>query len=138
MTSRATHWASSLIGLPWENGGQGPYAFDCWGFVRHIYQTQRGENLPIVAVDANQPLATRHAFAKESAAAAGWVRVDPAERNDFDVVLLTQARHPDHVGLWIGGRMLHCVRGAGVIYQSDAALRVSGWTIVAAYRREAA
>lgn len=132
------NWAIQLIGLPWENGAQGPDAFDCWGFVRHVYQTQRGEVLPSVAVDADLPLAARHAFAKGAADATGWVRVDAAERQDFDVVLLTQARHPDHVGIWFGGRLLHCVRGAGVIYQNDSALRMAGWSVVATYRRAGA
>lgn len=131
------HWAEKYIGKPWVNGAQGPDAFDCWGFVRHVFLEERGIDLPVLEIDADKPLAIRHAIAGEKIAAA-WSPVEQADLIDFDVVLLSQANHPDHVGVWVDGALLHCVRGAGVVYQTAQAVKRSGWNIVACYRRRVA
>lgn len=130
------HWAEKYIGKPWANGAQGPDAFDCWGFVRHVYLAERGIALPVLDIDADKPLAIRHAIVKEQAAER-WVQV-AGELEDFDVVLLSQARHPDHVGVWVKGALLHCIRDAGVVYQTRQSLRTAAWNIVACYRRASA
>lgn len=132
----AGHWATALIGKPWQNGAQGPDAFDCWGFVRHVYQTQRGVVLPVLNINADQPLAIRHAIAGEKSSAL-WQPVAADALADFDVVLLSKAQHPDHVGVWASGALLHCIRVAGVVHQTRQSLRQSGWNLVACYRRAA-
>ncbi len=134
MTALVKHWAEKYIGLPWENGGQGPDEFDCWGFVRHVYQAERGIHLPILAIDADKPLAIRHAIASEKASEA-WKEVDYLQPEDFDVMLLSKAHHPDHCGVWVNGALLHCIREAGVVYQNRQSLYRSGWNVVAVYRR---
>ena len=130
-----THWAEQYIGAPWENGAQGPEAFDCWGFVRHVYAPQRGLTLPILAIDADKPLAVRHAIMDEQA--EGRWQMVAGIMQDFDVVLLSKAQHPDHVGVWVAGSLLHCIRGAGVVYQTRQAIKQSGWNMVSCYRMAA-
>lgn len=128
-----THWAERYIGLPWANHAQGPDAFDCWGFVRHVYAVERGIDLPLLDIDADQPLAVRHAIRDEKAASR-WIPTHRDNLVDFDVVLLSQARHPDHIGVSVEGAVLHCVRGAGVVFQSFPSLAIGGWNVVACYR----
>lgn len=129
-----SHWAEKYLGLPWENGAAGPESFDCWGFVRHVARQEFGRHLPPVPVDADKPLAVRRVIAGESDA-PHWRPVDLDEMEEGDVLLLSQARHPDHCGIWLAsGGALHCVRGGGVVYQTPQALYRAGWNMVAAYR----
>jgi len=122
----------NYIGFPWENGAQGPYAFDCWGLVRYIYKKEKGIEIPFFDIDAMKPLAIRKAF-QESSEYRNWAIVQDAE--DFDVVLLSMASRPHHVGIWHSGRLLHCVEGAGVVWQESRSLKMHGWNITAIYRR---
>ena len=122
---------SAVIGKPWASGAGGPDAFDCWGLVRHYYTTMRGQILPVVDVDATRAMQVAHAFAGEPEL-ANWLAVEaPAEG---DAVLMGQARRPHHVGLWLGGGVLHSVEGAGVIYTAAPMLRFSGWNVIGYYR----
>jgi cell wall-associated NlpC family hydrolase len=126
-----SHWAESYIGKPWENGKQGPHAFDCYGLVRAVYADQLGITLPIIPTDAENVSAIRASIAAEQQDNA-WQPVE--ELHDFDIVLLSQAHTPEHVGVWVCGSLLHCIRKAGVVYQTGQALRRHGWRIVAQYR----
>ena len=128
-----THWTASYIGKPWANGAAGPHAYDCWGLVRAIYASRYGVTLDAVNVDANQPLAVRHVFL-DSAVYAGWQNVIPSALQEGDVVLLSQARHPHHVGIWIDGALLHSVEGHGVCPPNRQSLRLHGWNILRARR----
>ncbi|MDT3708178.1 MAG: NlpC/P60 family protein [Thiobacillus sp.] len=119
----------SVIGRPYALGELGPDAFDCWGLVRHYYRTMRGMDLPVV--DAERTLAIARAFSN-NAERDNWVEVwHPAEG---DAVLMGQARRPHHVGLWLGGGVLHAVEGAGVIYTTAPMLRFGGWNVIGYYR----
>jgi hypothetical protein len=57
-------------------------------------------------------------------------------QREGDLALLRQSRHPVHVGVWLdvdGGGVLHCLRGCGVVFQTLASLRLSGWQIESFY-----
>lgn len=125
----AEEFFKSVIGRPYTLGAAGPDAFDCWGLVRHYYAAMRGVQLPVV--DAERTLAIARAFAG-NAERDNWVEVwHPAEG---DAVLMGQARRPHHVGLWLGGGVLHAVEGAGVIYTTAPMLRHGGWNVIGYYR----
>ena len=123
---------TSYLGKPWVNGAQGPHEFDCWGLVRYIYKTEKNIDIPFCNVDALKPLEVRHAF-KESNEYQNWKEV--ADQQDFDVVLLSQASRPHHVGIWFQGRLLHSIEGAGVVWQAVNSLKLHGWNILTTYRR---
>jgi|LakMenEpi03Aug12_release.lakeMendotaPanAssembly.Ray.scaffolds.fasta_scaffold08531_13 hypothetical protein len=133
------HWASQYIGKPWESGAQGPDAFDCYGFFRHVQREHFGIEVQIVNVDAGSIAATVRAF-DDKGRFDGWRQVD--EPADGDAVLMSQARHPSHIGVWIIDRALgingalHCVEGAGVIYSTPQALRHDGWGKQTFWRNE--
>lgn len=128
------HWASEYIGIPWKCGAQGPDAFDCWAFVREIQRARFGREVPIIDVDANDTRAVACAI-RDHDERRRWIAVpEPAEG---DAVLMAHARYPSHIGVWVdvdGGGVLHCVRGAGVVFQSRAALAAAGWGRLEYYR----
>lgn len=123
---------TTYLGKAWVNGGQGPDAYDCWGLVRAIYKNEKSIEIPYFNVDALKPLEVRHAF-QETNEYANWREV--SEKQDLDVVLLSQASRPHHVGVWFQGKLLHAVEGAGVVWQAENSLKLHGWNIITTYRR---
>lgn len=128
------HWANQYIGLPWENGGQGPEAFDCWALVRHVQHEHYGRELPIIDVDADDAEAVEAAFAGH-AERARWQLVSVPQ--DGDCVLTHRGAQVDHVGVYLdldGGRVLHAVRGSGVVCTAPPVLGRMGWYPLEFYR----
>lgn len=135
-----THWANDYIGLPWQNGAQGPEAFDCWSLVRHVQHAHYGRELPIINVDADDLAAVGEAFTSHPERAR-WQRVYPPQ--DGDCVLTHKGAQVDHVGIYLeldGGddpreiRILHAVRGSGVVCTAPPVLKRMGWHPLEFYR----
>ncbi len=129
------HWASRYLGLPWSATGEGPDAYHCWSFVRHVQAEHFGRVLPEIPYTEDL-LGLARAF-REHPERARWGEVALAEAVPGDVVLMRLARYPVHVGVWLGadgGGVLHCERVAGVVYQSLPALRQVGWRVSGVYR----
>lgn len=120
-----------VIGMPWANGANGPEAYDCWGLVRAYYREVHGRELPVVAVDATRAVAVAHAFAGHEAV-GDWEATEQPQQGG--AVLMGQARRPHHVGLWIGGGVLHSVEGSGVIFNNAFTLKSAGWNVLGSYR----
>lgn len=129
-----THWSTRYIGLPWESGAQGPDAFDCWSFVRHVQREHFGRMLPIIDVDAHDRAIVRTEFAVNPERGR-WSQVDlPVEG---DAVLVYKGKVADHVGVWIdadGGKILHAMPSIGVACTSVKALQRLGWNPIEFYR----
>jgi len=117
------HWLSSSIGLPYEAGGQGPHAFNCWGFVRWALEQHYGFTVPLLPV-----LETP----------SQWQRVDCPQEGD--VMVLSHSCVSCHVGLWVdvdGGGLAHCLKGAGVVFQNSLALSLLSCSAQRFYRFKA-
>lgn len=113
------------IGLPWEAGAQGPDAFDCMAFFRHVQREQFGIDVPsVIAPDYDDA----HALADLMSAhpeRQKWLRIDKPAHGCAVII-----HRPMHIGTWLnidGGGVLHCARGAGVIFTSDGAWPMSGF-----------
>ena len=131
------HWASRYIGLPWQAAAEGPCAFNCWSFVRHIQRRHFGRFLPEIP-NPDDLLSLARAF-RDHPERRRWDLVMTPE--DGDCVLLRQARYPVHVGVWLdvdakGNErgVLHCSRDSGVVFQRPHALALNGWKIEGFYR----
>jgi len=126
------HWANAYIGEDWA-----PEVNDCWGFCRRVWRQQFGLHVPVIGVDTENMLAVSHAF-RDHAERTRWYEI--VEPREGDAVLMAHWRHPSHVGIWIdadGGGVLHCQKGAGVVFTTRQALARSGWGTLRFYRREA-
>lgn len=130
------HWADQYIGQPWAAGAQGPDAWDCWAFFRHVQATHYGVQVPlIIAPDYDDPIMLSELFVRH-VERAYWLSINEPEDG-----CLVEIRKPSlHVGLWLpvdGGGVLHCVRGAGVVYTKDRCWALSGFGRKKYFRRRA-
>lgn len=128
------HWATRYQDDVWEAGANGPHAWDCWSFFRHVQAAHFGREVQEVAVDASNIHAVAHAFAGHDER-AHWVEV--SEPADGDAVLLAHSRYPSHVGVWLdidGGGVLHCQNGAGVLFTPVRKLAACGWGRITFFR----
>jgi len=130
------HWAGQHIGTPYSDTGTGPDSYHCWAFFRMVQRVQFGRQVGDIA----NPLDLRAqvlAFG-DRAELARWQTVPLHHAVEGDGVLLRRARYPIHVGIWVtppdGAGVLHCVRGAGAVYQRPAMLAADGWSIHGVYR----
>lgn len=131
-----SHWAENYIGKPWAAGASGHTAYDCHGVVRAVYREHLGIELCPVAADALSALSVARAMRDYDY--ADWQDIVAPER-DFDVVQMSMARRPHHVGVYLdidGGGVLTSVEGIGVIFQPLSSLRRHGWNIVNVYRHK--
>jgi hypothetical protein len=117
-------WAADYIGLPWKAGAFGPFFYDCMSFFRHIQGQHFGINVPpIIAPDYDDAAALTSLFRKHEERDK-WVRI-PHQEHGCAVII----HRPMHIGTWLdsdGGGVLHCQRGAGVVFTKKSAWPTSG------------
>lgn len=126
---------ADYIGIPWEAGSQGPNAFDCMSFFRLVQDKHFGNYVPqIIAPDYDDPRVLVDLFGNHPERKR-WHLIDKPVHGCAVIV-----RSPLHIGTWLdidGGGVLHCVRGAGVIFTSDSAWPMSGFGRREFFRLEA-
>lgn len=127
------HWSIPYIGTPWAATAEGPDAFHCWSFFRHVQAHHFNIDVPpIPNPDELLPIARQFNRHPEL---AHWRKTD--KPGDGDAVLLTTARVPVHIGVWLdadGGGILHCCEEHGVAFQTRQALNLNNWRIHNFYR----
>lgn len=105
------------VGIPFQDGGRGPAAFDCWGLVLRFLSEEAGiKGLPDYGGTTAAELA---AVARDIAAAQGsptWRPIDRRVAKRFDVVTMVGRERIDgrmrnlecHVGVLVDpARVLH-------------------------------
>ncbi len=128
------HFATQYIGRKWVAFGRGPKAYDCWGLVMEILAVHYGIIIGDTVVDGSNTRARVRAFlnARETQM-ADWLEVQYP--GDGDVVLMSNKHDvPTHCGIYLsamGGGILHCEEGVGVIFTKATDTR---WPRLAYYR----
>lgn len=127
-TPSAAEVLAPLIGTPWQRGATGPDAFDCWSFAALLQKTLKGRTLPLAPVldlDTTDNRAVIHAI-RTSPLQREWLPVDKPGHGDL--VMMRRNSGASHCGVWIDEGnvhgIAHCARGAGVLIQSEAQVRV--------------
>lgn len=123
LRSGTVSWAY-YVGIPYVDKGRDLDGADCWGTVRLIYWAEK--RIALRSLDEcylSGKCRSQVAATVAAEKAAHWRQVETPEA--FDVVTLTVALRPFHVGLCLGdGRFLHnlCV-GQGSVIESLDSLR---------------
>jgi hypothetical protein len=107
---------AALIGTPWQAGAVGPDAYDCWSGAGMVQERFFGRSLPGLGPDRRKSI---------SGARMAWRRA--GRPRDGDLIEMRRMGRANHVGVWIGGCVLHCQRGAGFVYDRPDAIRLMGW-----------
>jgi cell wall-associated NlpC family hydrolase len=96
-----------LPGKPWERGGRGPGAYDCWGLVLEVRRRLALPLPPDFASGAFGCEVARRLF--HDVRPPGWVRGELC----LGGILL--APGPGHAGILVGARVLHAQAKTGVV-----------------------
>lgn len=108
------HWSAAYIGLPWQERGLTREGVACWGLVRLVLAEVQGLDVPDYAasVPSLQARAEVAAVFEGGVEAGPWIKVEPADAREFDVLVFRRAGLEAHAGLVCGpGRMLHISSG---------------------------
>lgn len=122
------HWAFGYLGAPWV-----AHQHDCWAFFSKVCQEQFNRTLPDILIDADNVRACVDAMMKHPERVR-WASVKTPKEGD--AVLMSQSHVPTHVGMWIdadGGGVLHCVKGAGVVFTKLPHLSNMGYQVTGFY-----
>ena len=120
-------FAAQYIGQPWVAGES-----DCWSFARRVWADHFGISVSVVEIDAYSLLSCVKACATH-AERESWVPV--SDYTDGDGVLMGRSvKRPSHVGVVVGGGILHSLEGLGVMYHDPVTLGNMGWHILGYYR----
>ena len=105
------------MGLPWESGGTGPHAYNCWGLMAEVQRKFYNRKIPLVQVDA-MDLGDVLRVVRNGEQQSCWKQVKYPR--DGDVAVMGHGSDLGvHVGVWVnvdGGGILHCDQMSGVIF----------------------
>lgn len=115
---------SDYIGIPWVEGATGPDNYDCMAFASMIQRVHFGVQMEEITIpDYNDTRAIVNLI-NTHAENLNWSPTKVPQHGDLVLI-----RTPSHYGVWLdvdGGGVLHCVRGAGVVFTKDSAWATSG------------
>lgn len=129
------HWAEQYLNDTWQADGNGPHAWNCWNFIRHVLKTHYSVEVPLIDVDAMSIHAVIRALRGHDEK-ANWIETHAPM--DGDGVYLHKKSDPSHVGIYLevdGGGVLHCQQGFGVLFTPRNRLIQSGWQRATFWRR---
>jgi cell wall-associated NlpC family hydrolase len=117
---------ADLIGTPFEYGGRGPQAFDCWGLVMECYRRVHGVVLPDLRSPSDP--AVQAAMAATMMQQTCWERVSPAPGA---IVALRVGRLITHVGFALeDDKLIHAWKQTGGVTVNPIAVwqhRIEGF-----------
>lgn len=118
-------WYEKYLGKPWACIPEPPYSYNCGELVRAVYMNELAIDSPAIAADPeNYRSVVRDC--RDLERYGPFAPVDNTPR-EFDLVELYKGSLPDHVGVWTGRGILHCVRGAGVVHETLTELFGAGF-----------
>lgn len=122
------HWASQYLGQPWIQ-----HENDCWAFFRRVSENHFNRHLSIIELDTSN-VKTCVDNLLNHPELHSWLKTE--QPKEGDAVLMSKSKAPTHVGMWLdvdGGGILHCVKGAGVIFTKFTLLHLIGFNVTGFY-----
>jgi cell wall-associated NlpC family hydrolase len=126
--SAPPEWINRYIGTPHVTNGRTPEGFDCWGLMMAVWRDQRQIELP----DFQAPDGA--SFLEAGQAVAGFYKEDwrtmaPAVQvdagADWDFVAVVRRGACLHMGLLLGGGVLHSSYPAGTVWEPENRFNVN-------------
>ncbi|MCJ8325205.1 MAG: C40 family peptidase [Rhizobiales bacterium] len=121
------------IGMPWQLGGHGDGAFDCWGLCRHVWKTHFKIDVPLMPVEATSrqhyALKFRHEMNRMKQSFAAWIQVYEPQNGDAVLMAMFDG-HICHIGVYFDlndGGVLHAIEGGGTQFSSFKQLENLGF-----------
>lgn len=133
----SAHWSLPYLGFAYDAQGEGPYAFNCWSFFRHVERIRFAREVPPLPMPANLMGAVK--LFRDRSDSFGWQRIEkPRKPIDGDAVLMSHRDRPHHIGIYVasvpGEAVLHCVESVGSTLPSLFHLEIAAWNITGIYR----
>lgn len=120
MHDKSMHWASQMIGRPYERGASGPDSFDCWGAVRFYFKGALGIEMPAIEVGPDSDSIDNVLAIKRAASVSGWKPSGDRLPAEHDIVLM-DGLEGRHVGVMVRANgtllLLHSLERVGVCVQ---------------------
>ena len=105
-------WVSRWVGLPFEMGGRGPDAFDCWGLLRAVLLEIHGRAPETPSVAPSDPTDRGAMEATFAATRPAWRPVAPEDAEVGDAIAFRLLGRPVHCGVVVArDRFLHARQG---------------------------
>jgi hypothetical protein len=119
------------LGIKWSATGENTQdGFNCWTFVRFLYQQHLQIDLPTFDVNA---MKLKDCVIKTKAQMPKYTQVRIA--NIWDISLMSRRVEPSHVGVYIDKQhIMHCVERQGVIITNKHQLENQGFKELGVYR----
>ena len=117
-------WHEQYLGRPWAHSPKPPESFNCGELLRFIYRERFGIETPLIVADTLD-LRSCIKDIREIGRYWNFQRVDMPR--DFDIAVMSRSVEADHVGICVGGDILHCRPKVGVFLDDVFTLRNMGW-----------
>ena len=112
-------WIKDYIGIPFVSGGRKPETgLDCYGLFRCVQNTHYGKHLPPLCCeyeDACDTEQTAQVYRMHQPLIAGERLASPV---DGCGVVIKYDGMPTHLGVYVGGYILHTTRRTGCVMES--------------------
>lgn len=128
-----TEWIkiiNHLVGSPFEWGGRGPVAYDCWGLVAEVL---RLAGLPVPGNWEAEDGAAASRIMTAQIASPSWSLVYGAPE-PFDVAAMSTHKAIHHVGIVTPFGILTTTKELGAVHDTESRLRQQGYQRLEYYR----
>lgn len=116
----------SYLRKPYRVGADGPDYFDCYGLVRDVSARFFDKTLPDIHRKDSDSLKTIiRALSETNEEWKNYRKVRYPK--DGDIVRMIKGTSPLHMGIWVGGKVLHTHQGVGVCWDDVLLVKVKGW-----------
>ena len=112
-------WVNKYTGLEFKEHGRDRSGVDCWGLVRLFYDEQYDIDIPSLTEGYHSTTEHRNIGKLIESEQSAWWPIAKDNEREGDVVLLSIAGHPMHLGVVVEqGWMVHAERGVDSVLES--------------------
>lgn len=131
-------WVQPLLGLKWKIGARGPFEYDCWGLLWHVYRTRLNIELPeYPGMNTANVWEVARKIEGVIISDMDWKQIKSPIH--LCAVAMSSGRVLHHVGVWLdidGGLVLHSRDSGAITAQSLRGLSSIGIQRIIYYKHK--